>query len=727
MSKFLNPYQFIDAKEPNQGHLIDSEQVSKGSSQFVRHDQWVKDGRSGRIVCRLKIRTPTAVGGFYQKPKDNEPARQEPYRRNGRIAIPGSSLRGMIGSTLEAISASSLRILEDRAYSVRKSMTDSLKLIGRLQRAGGQWSITPLCVTALTINNKNAVSRFKTLDAVFRTDAGKRLPLADLLPAYIYPRRLEALGSLPSGARLKAQLSLTSDDHATLASLSNLIKKGRLDNRFHVKQRGGKTFLLGQRIRNFVGSLDQETQVGDLRRGWFRALGMTEDRALPKTKKYEYFIPEPESYAQSIPVSEDVVDKFLTLGKERHAENKVFPFQLQGQRTWDALQGALVYFDAEVAHGEPSVKEISLSSIWREQIPGSSHEGFKEIDPNLLPWSGQRTHLTPAEALMGVVQVDSKDEQKRLPALAGRVWVHDAYSMSESQVDESLLMEEIKLQILASPKPPSPSMYFHAQSDPQRPIRKSDLAAGWSEIVPRGRKIYIPHRGAGNEVVKAYASQAPEGDKSDNQRVRVRPIKHNEEFLFSIDFENLRSEELGLLLRAISPAGGFLHRLGVGKPLGMGSVSVAIEAVALWPRAIDDYSPCAFRDPPDCKWYSRDGRTGAPDSERVLEMLFGHRRTFSEESGPLSALVDDSLINQDILAQLSTAMNPENIKYPVCYPRTKQPLNEFNHSGQEADLFSWFVQNEKVGIDYQMLGPVEPGEPLPPLMAHPGPEDGSRA
>ena len=59
-------------------------------------------------------------------------------------------------------------------------------------------------------------------------------------------------------------------------------------------------------------------------------------------------------------------------------------------------------------------------------------------------------------------------------------------------------------------------------------------------------------------------------------------------FNFTIGFENLSKEELGLLLFAIDfdekPDGDRCHHLGMGKPLGMGTVKVRIELVKLFDR-----------------------------------------------------------------------------------------------------------------------------------------------
>jgi hypothetical protein len=60
------------------------------------------------------------------------------------------------------------------------------------------------------------------------------------------------------------------------------------------------------------------------------------------------------------------------------------------------------------------------------------------------------------------------------------------------------------------------------------------------------------------------------------QKNLVTPISARQDFFFHIDFDNLTEEELGLLLYAIEPDAKFHHKLGMGKPLGLGSVKVQV-------------------------------------------------------------------------------------------------------------------------------------------------------
>jgi len=67
------------------------------------------DGKSGRLVCRLKTLTPLFVGGLQDRPQNpHEHQRLSFQRGSAWPSIPGSSLKGSIRSVAEALSGSCL-------------------------------------------------------------------------------------------------------------------------------------------------------------------------------------------------------------------------------------------------------------------------------------------------------------------------------------------------------------------------------------------------------------------------------------------------------------------------------------------------------------------------------------------------------------------------------------------------------------------------------------------
>ncbi len=70
-----------------------------------------------------------------------------------------------------------------------------------------------------------------------------------------------------------------------------------------------------------------------------------------------------------------------------------------------------------------------------------------------------------------------------------------------------------------------------------------------------------------------------------SQDTLIRPVRSQTKFAGSIRFENLALEELGALLSALELPEGMAHKLGLGKPLGLGSVRIGAVQLRLWDRA----------------------------------------------------------------------------------------------------------------------------------------------
>lgn len=146
--------------------------------------------------------------------------------------------------------------------------------------------------------------------------------------------------------------------------------------------------------------------------------------------------------------------------------------------------------------------------------------------------------LCPACRLFGTVGATSS-------GYAGAVQISDALPAGEGAVT---LGEQITVSAIQSPKPHHAAFYLS------------------SEGVIAGRKFYY-HR--------------PQGALTTTERSRytrtVQPAMPGSTFTFTVRFANLNDELLRLLLFALTLQPGLGHKVGMGKPLGMGSVTIAVE------------------------------------------------------------------------------------------------------------------------------------------------------
>ncbi len=207
-----------------------------------------------------------------------------------------------------------------------------------------------------------------------------------------------------------------------------------------------------------------------------------------------------------------------------------------------------------------------------------------------------------ADALFGYVR-DKKTEQvaeagEPERAFAGRVCVTEA-RLIENQRDIWLSStpqtpRTITPRILSSPKPTSYQHYLTQNASSYhmgygRTLFHYDSnQGGHVKTQLRGHKIYW-HQGWQQtgfaktdqdwfETIRETSDDIGEGD---TQHTRLNPVKPDVTFKFRVYFENLSCRELGALCWAMNPAPetkkDYCHKLGMGKPLGMGSVKLSSE------------------------------------------------------------------------------------------------------------------------------------------------------
>jgi len=148
---------------------------------------------------------------------------------------------------------------------------------------------------------------------------------------------------------------------------------------------------------------------------------------------------------------------------------------------------------------------------------------------------------------------------------AGRVFFEDAYLDGKP---EDALLETAVPKILSNPKPTCFQHYIEQKPENLENPPKN-LAHYNSENPIRGYKLYW-HR-SGNNWIETDQENIR---NHQSQYTRITPIKPDSTFRGRIRFENLSEVELGALLFALQLPEGLAHKLGMGKPLGLGSVKI---------------------------------------------------------------------------------------------------------------------------------------------------------
>lgn len=202
------------------------------------------------------------------------------------------------------------------------------------------------------------------------------------------------------------------------------------------------------------------------------------------------------------------------------------------------------------------------------------------------------TALTGVRSLFGYVSSDDKDTgigKGKHQRLAGRIAINHAVSIgtpifvgSESQG------YCIPLPLQGQPKPSAWEFYLQQHGGSKLPATYGDVPGDRGGDLA-GRKFYLhqPAIRAASDLIAATAGEP-------NATLARFVCAPDTEFRFTIRFTRLRTWELAALLATIEP--GFLeassdrakaptyaHKLGMGRPLGMGSVALKVDSA--WRRS----------------------------------------------------------------------------------------------------------------------------------------------
>jgi len=705
MTKFHSPYQFIPVTGKVNGEAVDTtpfEQIKQGEVPHVRHDRWEADSYSGRILCTMRTETPLVLGGHLERRGDKHPALLHPYR-DGQ-AIPGNSLRGMIASVAEAISQSALRVLEPKQYSVRMPMGRAMHGIGVVRVRSDRVYLYPLAVVALKLEHDRLPGKWQQ---VFH---GKTVTLGDCLAGYVLNYKRSDLSNPGLDPRT---LSSFNEQHAKrfyraddLPNLSTLQVGSAIPGdpaAVHMRS----PMLFGRQCRN----VEPDDQNGS---GVLYVTGTDEHghiREMPN-KKHELYIPWANAarHEQKLEITSETLAAFDRVAAERNAAGTLYLprgyTKTKGRRSGFSeylSEGDLVYFDVDDEGKQ--ITDIGFSAIWRHPTPGSTYSAFRAAGgTDALPWNGgawreverldesfERQALTPAERLFGVVET-GVPKRRSGRNLAGRLRFHDAEAVAPVTLPE----EERPLRILASPKPPSPAMYFSPKGErnlpPGRYIRRENLDLEKGEDIPNGRKRYLLPL-ENDEADQPWFSTHPNEDSQ--QKLSVRPVPPETLYQFSIDFDNLSAAELGLLLYSLDPrlhqdaegAGSFRHRLGLAKPLGLGVIEVEVIGVLQIDRSLR-YSTQGLG-------HGRYAKVWSPWTRAMLKDALSDE--YAELDGPTTlhpmseGLWTSAYIDKMSLLSLLSLGRRDRIEHPVRYPFS-EPDGQTVQTQEEG--YRWFVLND---------------------------------
>ncbi len=531
----------------------------------LSHDKYHAEGLTGYLDCEMETCSPVYVRGMMTRGqyealsgKDELTVEEKQliapfFSNNGakiegypRPAIPGSTLRGMIRTILEIVAHGKIRWVANRPSftyrAVAASRDDPLRepyneALGRygshvragyLQQSGDRWYIRP----AKTPQEMGWPERNAYLKVRERQIGG------DNIRDYV---RFDSPNYTPQW-------------HAVSFEVETI--KGSGARRF-------PAFAKVTRIGQPVGRYSHRGTL--VCSGNMKETGKASDKRSPR-RNHALILEPAGTRTALLEIPQEVVRDYL---------NGLTPFQKEDlARYWSKEgkgcleHGAPVFY---VAEGN-KVLYFGHSPYFRVPalVPGTNRTA---TPVDFVPGAAKKNAQPDlAEALFGWVEEEDGPEKQ----CAGRVFFTDAaFTGAKNGVWHAT--EPIAPKTLSSPKPTTFQHYFvQDRSKDHDPDRKSALANFTTppdETEIRGFKGYW-HRGDNPDIL----AMPRERDK-ESQLTRIIPVKPGVRFRFRVYFENLRAEELGALWWALAlpnESGKVLrHKLGMGKPLGMGAVAIS--------------------------------------------------------------------------------------------------------------------------------------------------------
>ena len=547
------PYNFIPLPDT----------VVLGPETLPAHDRYSDQNLTGYIECELETISPTYIRGMltpseyeeFGEKKSEELSDSEKQKRAGFFSvestrqqptIPGTSIRGMIRNLMEIITYSRLRWVGHLPTftfrAVAASVNDPLRepyrsVIGPLNanvragylfKEGDEWKIKP-ALTPQQINLPGEEAFLK---------AKERMIDANDLPAYIYL----------NDSKYKPQIHQVNFD-------------------VEIKSSSRGEFSFVTRIAAIGKAKLPHT-------GWLVCSGNMKEAAKqkrdrPSPRRSHVIVLPVDDSAEPLKIRDQTIQDYL---------DGMSVYQCEMLQAWSGAKcaeygclgdGKPVFFIAKgnevtyLGHSPNFRIPARLFGTERAAVP-------PDFVPEMLR-SGKAPDFT--EAVFGWVEDKKNGPDKQY---AGRVFFSDAH-IKQKEEDYWLKKQPVIPHTLSTPKCTTFQHYLVQDSnkghDPDKKETLAHYGISQNETQLRGFKLYW-HRGETPDIEASAKEQ-----EHKNQLTQIIPLKRGVKFQFTIHFENLSQSELGALWWALTlpgePGKKYCHKLGMGKPLGMGSVALS--------------------------------------------------------------------------------------------------------------------------------------------------------
>lgn len=502
-------------------------------SAAVSQDWPFEDGYSGELHVTLTSHTPLLVGGSQSKGSKEQAGRVEPFRLpDGRFAIPGSSLKGMLRAVIEIAGFGRMRMVDRQRPALRDiSKGDTIYTRRVRDKIQAGW-----------------------LEA--SEDGGRTI-----VPCrFVWLEHRELEKTLGRKDALFSRGQSVRDKYETWARECASRNRNVGELRFSpLPDKNGKMLARQLDIGNEVGHPVFTGQVSD---------------STTKAGKKRDFLFYGDDPSRRISVPDDVWQDFLRVhgnDEKRGADAMSWPGYWKAR--FHANKRVPVFYV-----NDGGTLRIGLAYMLKLAGDFSTLDMIAHSSPLHRDAPGAAAGYDLADLLFGAIN-ESGSSDAQADALRGRV------SCGMLVCDHDVRVIEQHPTILNGPKPSYfPNYVRQSASEPTK--WKVGSPASYAAYIRTNTSSRPTLRGFKRYPVRPPASVAVQelsDDQKKNQnravQISLQTLPPQTRFSGRIVFHNLKREELGALLWAVTWGGRaeLRHALGMGKPFGFGQANITID------------------------------------------------------------------------------------------------------------------------------------------------------
>ena len=566
---------------------------------------------SGEILCTLVAKTPLLPGnirytlrkdgktngalqvsavqlnqwGFTEFNPDRQPGKQiaEPLRlADGHVVIAGTALKGMLRHSLGALLSAPMERVAEHHYSYRPNLDfNNRRTVEKLY-------VRPALVTAINPNGSVEIEVFAVADAA------------------LFVRDNANAAVRAAAARQDGMVS----------NVVGITQEGR-----HIVSGGNLRLTCPHRLADYKGGIDGKgflaaAFAANQKKDTVEVVANTPNmvrntRGKPDCRRVTYDLALVPVAGKAMKISEDVYAQYVQ-DQEKVLANSVeghlcaHPLKFDVDEVKKAIvnacafeTGQLIYVEIRERNGHaPDVVSCGHHFRYRRAYTSSVRTKGDKLRPCLAPLADEHPavgskgkdqppqRLSGARLLFGYVHPE-KDHENPIgrgvyERLAGRVAINHALSVGVPMFLKGTNRQGhcVPLKILGQPKPSA--WEFYLQQPASGALNTYGDLPGNDGGDLAGRKFYRHDPQCSLADIEAVDADAV---KSEQATLARFICDKNTQFRYSVRFANLRPWELGALLAVLEPARlaepgnqtPYAHKLGLGRPLGMGSVMVTVD------------------------------------------------------------------------------------------------------------------------------------------------------